>query len=85
MLSLSSLDDPVLMIDDDDAPARINSVIKLVLDMFDSECCCQLFYTNDVNVLIDIVLRQISNLGSTEKVFIHQNHFHCFLKLHNGL
>jgi len=41
----------------------INSVHKLVLDVFSREECIPLFYTNDLMVLIDIIARQLCDLG----------------------
>ena len=41
----------------------VNSVHKLVLDVFSSEPCIGHFYTNDLMVLIDIIARQLADLG----------------------
>ena len=41
----------------------MNSVHKLVLDVFSREECIPLFYTNDLMVLIDIIARQLCDLG----------------------
>ena len=43
--------------------AGVNSVHKLVLDVFSSESCIAHFYTNDLMVLIDIIARQLADLG----------------------
>ncbi|KAG1677666.1 NCK-interacting protein with SH3 domain [Nymphon striatum] len=66
MLLINREDDPVKL--SDDAQPETNSVVKLVLDMCSSAISCQLFYTNDIKVLIDIVLRQISDLSSCDVV-----------------
>ena len=41
----------------------VNSVHKLVLDVFSNEDCIAHFYTNDLMVLIDIIARQLADLG----------------------
>ena len=38
----------------------------MVMDMFLHETCHQLFYTNDIYVLIDIVVRQLADLSPRE-------------------
>lgn len=43
-----------------------NSVHKVIMDMFLHKNCHQLFYTNDVYVLIDIIVRQLSDLNPEE-------------------
>ena len=60
LLLLNREDDPTEVI----GPRKgVNSVHKLVLDVFSSEGCIQHFYTNDLMVLIDIIARQLSDLG----------------------
>ena len=60
LLLLNREDDPAEVI----GPRRgVNSIHKLVLDVFSSEGCIQHFYTNDLMVLIDIIARQLSDLG----------------------
>ncbi len=39
---------------------------QIILDMFNHESCHQLFYTNDILVLIDIIVRQLSDLSPGE-------------------
>ena len=40
-----------------------HAVYKVILDMFMHDTCHQLFYTNDIYVLIDIIVRQLADLG----------------------
>ena len=60
----------LLMLNREDDPAEIigprsgvNSIHKLVLDVFSTEDCISHFYTNDLMVLIDIIVRQLADLG----------------------
>ena len=43
-----------------------NSVQKVILEMFMHENCHQLFYTNDIYVLIDIIIRQVMDLSAND-------------------
>lgn len=45
-----------------------NSVLKLTTDTFSSKAAADLFYTNDIKVLIDIVTRCVTDLGPGDKV-----------------
>jgi len=57
--------DPIDILDHPrDAP---NSVFKLTTDVFSSKKAAELFYTNDIKVLIDIVTRCVTDLGPGEK------------------
>lgn len=49
-------------------PACPDSLTKFALDVFSSEETSGMFYTTDFMVLIDIVLRQISDLCPGDKV-----------------
>lgn len=60
------LEDPVRIFDHEPAPPH--SVLKLFLDLFDKESTANLFYTNDIKVLIDIVVRNISDISPGDKV-----------------
>jgi len=61
----------LLLLNRDDDPAQIlggpreglNSIQKLVLDVFSNDDCISHFYTNDLMVLIDIIARQLCDLG----------------------
>ncbi|XP_063994558.1 NCK-interacting protein with SH3 domain isoform X1 [Diachasmimorpha longicaudata] len=65
LLLLNREEDPVRIFDHEPAPPH--SVLKLFIDLFGSEITASLFYTNDVKVLIDIVLRQLFDIPPGEK------------------
>lgn len=46
----------------------VNSVLKMLVDLFSIPETTQLFYTNDVKVLIDILVRQLSDLSAGDVV-----------------
>lgn len=52
----------------DHEPAPPYSVLKLFLDLFSRKTTADLFYTNDIKVLIDIVVRSISDLSPGDDV-----------------
>ncbi|KAK0175488.1 hypothetical protein PV327_009235 [Microctonus hyperodae] len=58
-------EDPVRIFDHEPAPPH--SVLKLFIDLFGSELTASLFYTNDIKVLIDIVLRQLFDIPPGDK------------------
>ena len=60
LLLLNREDDPAAIIG---ARRGSNSIHKLVLDVFSTDDCISHFYTNDLMVLIDIIARQLSDLG----------------------
>lgn len=45
-----------------------NSVLKFMVDLFSNSALIDLFYLNDIKVLLDIVVRQLSDLLPGEKV-----------------
>jgi len=49
-------------------PCCPNSLTKFLLDVFADRSTSGLFYTTDMMVLIDIVTRQLSDLGPGEEV-----------------
>ena len=49
-------------------PLSPNSVLKILLDIFSSATTSGLFFTTDLMVLIDITVRQISDLSLGDKV-----------------
>ncbi|KAL5015386.1 hypothetical protein ScPMuIL_009656 [Solemya velum] len=59
-------DDPVKMFDHQSSPP--NSVTKLLLDLYGNAKTACLLYTNDLKVLIDIVIRQLCDLSPGEKI-----------------
>ncbi|KAI5636319.1 NCK-interacting protein with SH3 domain [Phthorimaea operculella] len=70
LLLLNREEDPVHIFDHEPAPAH--SVLKLVIDLFSRKKTADHFYTNDVNVTIDIIVRQLADLspGDTLKLAI---------------
>ncbi|KAK0084487.1 hypothetical protein PV325_006937 [Microctonus aethiopoides] len=58
-------EDPVRIFDHEPAPPH--SVLKLFIDLFGCELTASLFYTNDIKVLIDIVLRQLFDIPPGDK------------------
>lgn len=47
---------------------KTNSVLKLIIDLFDHRDTASLFYTSDCKVLIDILVRQLSDLSAGDMV-----------------
>ncbi|XP_013195935.2 NCK-interacting protein with SH3 domain [Amyelois transitella] len=68
LLLLNREEDPVHIFDHEPAPAH--SVLKLVIDLFSRKKTADHFYTNDVNVAIDIIVRQLADLspGDTRRL-----------------
>ena len=62
LLLLNREDDPAAIINGP-REGEVNSIHKLVLDVFSSDQCIRHFYTNDLMVLIDIIARQLADLG----------------------
>ena len=46
----------------------VNSVLKILVDLFSIPETTNLFYTNDIKVLIDILVRQLSDLCAGDPV-----------------
>nr|CAD7200207.1 unnamed protein product [Timema douglasi] len=61
LLLLNREEDPVRIFDHQPAPPH--SVLKLFVDIFTNERTSTLFYTNDTKVLIDIIVRQLTDLS----------------------
>ncbi|XP_058444039.1 NCK-interacting protein with SH3 domain [Malaya genurostris] len=49
-------------------PAHTNPVLKMLVDLFSRPETASIFYTNDQNVLIDILVRQLSDLSAGEPI-----------------
>ncbi|XP_053684360.1 NCK-interacting protein with SH3 domain [Sabethes cyaneus] len=49
-------------------PAHINPVLKMLVDLFSRPETASIFYTNDQSVLIDILVRQLSDLSAGEPI-----------------
>ncbi|XP_014469950.1 PREDICTED: NCK-interacting protein with SH3 domain isoform X2 [Dinoponera quadriceps] len=58
-------EDPVRIFDHEPPPPH--SVLKLFIDLFSNDVIASLFYTNDVKVLIDIILRQLFDMFPGDK------------------
>lgn len=65
LLLLNRDEDPVRVFKHEPAPSH--SVLKLFIDIFSKPTSAQLFYTNDVKALIDIIVRQLSDLSPEDK------------------
>ncbi|XP_016837235.1 NCK-interacting protein with SH3 domain isoform X1 [Nasonia vitripennis] len=65
LLLLNREVDPVRIFDHEPAPP--DSILKLFVDLFTSDETASLFYTNDIKVLIDIILRQLFDIAPGEK------------------
>ncbi|XP_075969713.1 NCK-interacting protein with SH3 domain [Anticarsia gemmatalis] len=61
LLFLNREEDPVHIFDHEPVPAH--SVLKLVIDLFSRKKTAEHFYTNDVKVAIDIIVRQLADLS----------------------
>ncbi|XP_046735610.1 NCK-interacting protein with SH3 domain isoform X1 [Diprion similis] len=61
LLLLNREEDPVRIFDHQPAPPH--SVLKLFVDLFSNDVTASLFYTNDIKVLIDIIVRQLFDIS----------------------
>lgn len=64
LLLINRENDPVALLKHTAPP--INSVLKILIDMYNLPVTASLFYTNDNKVLIDIIVRQLSDLSAGE-------------------
>ncbi|ELT89621.1 hypothetical protein CAPTEDRAFT_130967, partial [Capitella teleta] len=62
MLLVNRQDDPVRMFEHEPRPP--NSVLKFLSDLYSTQKTANLLYRNDAMVLIDIVLRQLTDLSA---------------------
>ncbi|KAG5886313.1 hypothetical protein JTB14_003466 [Gonioctena quinquepunctata] len=65
LLLINREEDPVRIFDHEPAPPH--SLLKLFNDLFSRRATADLFYTNDIKVLIDIIVRNISDLSPGDK------------------
>ncbi|XP_033109564.1 NCK-interacting protein with SH3 domain-like [Anneissia japonica] len=65
MLLVNREADPIAMFDHEPKPQ--NSMVKFLADIFSSTHTSNIFYTNDMRVLIDIIIRQLTDLCSGDK------------------
>lgn len=68
-------EDPVRIFDHEPPPSH--SVLKLFIDLFSNDTTAALFYTNDVKVLIDIILRQLFDMFPGEKLVGSYDKIYC--------
>lgn len=62
-----NLEDPLNFFED--TPKAVpNAVLKLFIDLFSTAETAALFYSNDNKVLIDILVRQLSDLSAGDAV-----------------
>lgn len=59
-------EDPVFVLKHTKPP--VNTVLKMLVDLFSIPLTASMFYTNDVKVLIDILVRQLSDLSCGDPV-----------------
>lgn len=67
LVLLNREEDPLLYFDHERLMLP-NSVLKMFVDLFSTPDTSNLFYTNDNKVLIDILVRQLSDLSPGEPV-----------------
>jgi hypothetical protein len=71
--------DPVQLNEDDFSEFYYsNSILKFISDLFSSnqtQNSTSIFYSNDFNVLIDIIIRKLANLSANDQVNININIF----------
>lgn len=84
LLLLNREDDPVFVLKH--TKPKINSVLKILVDLFSIQETSNLFYMNDIKVLIDILVRQLSDLSAGDPVrsvffslnkLIYYSYFSC--------
>lgn len=79
LLMLNREDDPVKLFEH--AHNCPNSVLKFVSDLYSCPETSNLFYTNDAKVLVDIIVRQLTDLSSGDKMRIeYLSLMHLLLK-----
>ncbi|XP_072027426.1 NCK-interacting protein with SH3 domain-like [Amphiura filiformis] len=66
MLLVNRGEDPVRMFDHEPKPP--DSLLKMMGDIFSSSDTSGIFYTNDMMVFIDIIIRQLNDLSSGDSV-----------------
>ena len=62
--------------EEEDIFCYINPALKFISDIFSTEVTCQttgIFYSNDFNVLIDIIIRKLNNLSQSDQARV----MHC--------
>ena len=54
----------------EDRPENVHATQKVILDIFKHKTCHKLFYTNDLYVLIDIIVRYLKNLSNAHAILL---------------
>ena len=62
-------EDPIRMFDNQTYP--VQSQVKFMIDMFSQTGTASLLYVNDAKVLIDIIIRYLTDLQPGDKVRAH--------------
>lgn len=66
LMLINREDDPTMVLKHE-KKTTMNSVLKLVTDLFDARDTASLFYTSDCKVLIDILVRQLGDLSAGDE------------------
>ena len=77
--------DPVIMFDyHDPCP---DSVLKFLIDIFSARTTSEFFYTTDMMVLLEIIVRQISDLSPGDRVWltVYKIMLFCCFEKHTAL
>lgn len=59
-------DDPIKVVSNKKTAGK--SLFKIIYDLFTCDKTAALFYTNDIKVLIDIIVRQLNDLSPGDEV-----------------
>jgi len=59
------VEDPIQIFPDD---AKMNCVLKFASDLYSLKSTATLLYTNDMKVLIDIIIREITDRSENDAV-----------------
>ena len=57
----------------DHEPKPPDSLLKMMGDIFSSRDTSGIFYTNDMMVFIDIIIRQLNDLSAGDSVSVHRD------------
>jgi len=53
-----------------DNMSTLSSVIKLLHDLYSDESTANLLYTNDADIVINVIIRQLTNLSAGDEVWL---------------
>lgn len=69
-LTFEIIDDPIKgYVRDEDEERKTDSVSSLMLGLFSAQDTAKLFYTADLEVLLDVILRRLTDYGPGDKVW----------------